>query len=142
MPSTFPGKNTKLNKDKKMVKQSVEERRQAIRAKRILSIQYRLAKSKNKESDKTWHLSTTYDMSVLGLSFLSEVPYYAGDSLELHVVMSGVLDIFKGSGRVVRVERKENAAFYLIAVKFVENTVVTDRKRQTSVANRLRKVKK
>src|SRR5204863_9456532 len=121
-----------------MVKQSVEERRQAIRAKRILSIQYRLAKSKFKDSDKDWHLSTTYDMSVLGLSFLSEVSFYEGDMLEMHVVMSGVLDIFKGVGKVVRVERKENAAFYLIAVKFIENRVVTETRRNTSVANRLR----
>lgn len=125
-----------------MVKQSVEERRQAIRAKRILSIQYRLSKSKVKDSDKSWHLSTTYDMSVLGLSFLSEVPFYVNDLLELHVVMSGVLDIFKGVGKVVRVERKENAAFYMIAVKFTENKVVTERRRNTSVANRFRKVKK
>lgn len=125
-----------------MVKQSVEERRQAIRAKRILSIQYRLSKSKVKDSDKSWHLSTTYDMSVLGLSFLSEVPFYVNDLLELHVVMSGVLDIFKGVGKVVRVERKETAAFYMIAVKFIENKVVTERRRNTSVANRFRKVKK
>ena len=126
----------------KMVKQSVEERRHAIRAKRILSIQYRLAKSKAKDGDKSWHLSTTYDMSVLGLSFLSEVPYYVNDLLELHVVMSGVLDIFKGVGKVVRVDRKESAAFYLIAVKFIENKAITERKRQTSVANRFRKIKK
>lgn len=124
-----------------MVKQStVEERRQAIRAKRILSIQYRLAKSKFKDSDKSWHLSTTYDMSVLGLSFLSEVPYYVDDALELNVVMSGVLDIFKGYGKVMRVERKESAAFYLIAVKFVENKIVTERKQRSPEMNRLRRV--
>ena len=126
-----------------MVKQStVEERRQAVRAKRILSIQYRLAKSKFKDCDKSWHLSTTYDMSVLGLSFLSEVPYYVDDSLELNVVMSGVLDIFKGYGKVMRVERKESAAFYLIAVKFVENKMVTERKQKSPEMNRLRRVTK
>ena len=126
-----------------MVKQSVvEERRQAIRAKRILSIQFRLAKSKFRDSDKSWHLSTTYDMSVLGLSFLSEVPFSVEDTLELHVVMSGVLDIFKGYGKVVRVERKESAAFYLIAVKFSENKALTERKAASAVGNRLRKVAK
>ena len=127
-----------------MVKQSIEERRQAIRAKRILSIQFRLAKSKIKDSDKSWHLSTTYDMSVLGLSFLSEVPYYVNDVLELHVVMSGVLDIFKGYGKVVRVDRKESADFYLIAVKFIENTALTRRKAKSPEMNRvkLRKVAK
>ena len=122
-----------------MVKQSsVEERRQAIRAKRILSIQFRLAKSKFKDSDKSWHLSTTYDMSVLGLSFLSEVPFYVDDMLELHVVMSGVLDIFKGYGKVVRVERKESAAYYLIAVKFIENTGITRRKHKSPEMNRMK----
>ena len=122
-----------------MVKQSsVEERRQAVRAKRILSIQYRLAKSKSKDSDKSWHLSTTYDMSVLGLSFLSEVPYSVDDILELHVVMSGVLDIFKGSGKVVRVDRKESAAFYLIAVKFIENTGIIRRKQKSPEMNRVK----
>jgi c-di-GMP-binding flagellar brake protein YcgR len=126
-----------------MVKQSsVEERRQAIRAKRILSIQFRLAKSKFKESDKSWHLSTTYDMSVLGLSFLSEVSFGVEDTLELHVVMSGVLDIFKGYGKVVRVERKESAAFYLVAVKFIENKALTQRKSSSPVGNRIRKVTK
>jgi hypothetical protein len=127
-----------------MVKQSiVEERRQAVRAKRILSIQFRLAKSKIKESDKSWHLSTTYDMSVLGLSFLSEVAYHVDDTLELHVVMSGVLDIFKGYGKVVRMERKESAAFYLIAVKFIENKALTQRKPKVAELkmDRLRKMK-
>jgi len=127
-----------------MVKQSsVEERRQSIRAKRILSIQFRLGKSKVKDNDtdKSWHLSTTYDMSVLGLSFLSEVPYYVDDTLELHVVMSGVLDIFKGYGKVVRVERKESAAFYLIAVKFIENKALTQRKSPEMNRVKLRKSK-
>lgn len=101
-----------------MVKQAVTERRDSIRAKRILSIQYRLAKSKLK-SEKIWHLSTTADMSASGLSFLSEIPFQLKDVLEIHVVMSGVLDIVKGFAEVVRVERKVSAAYYLIAVQFV-----------------------
>ena len=103
-----------------MVKTSAKERRQAARAKRILSIQYRLHKSLIKNADRSWHLSTTHDMSATGLSFLSEVPYLVDDVLELHVVMSGVLDVFKGYGQVVRVERKETGAFYFIAVRCVD----------------------
>jgi hypothetical protein len=107
-----------------MVKTHTTERRAAVRAKRVLSIQYRLVKSAKsvKEPNTRWYLSTTHDMSVLGLSFLSEVAYGVDDVLEIHVVMSGVLDIFKGYAKVVRVERKSTAAYYLIAVKLIENS--------------------
>ncbi len=44
-----------------MVKQAIEERRSAIRAQRILSIQYRLIQTKTRNADKHWHLSTTHD---------------------------------------------------------------------------------
>jgi len=104
-----------------MVKQELSDRRRATRAERILCIQYRLIKSKHKNRDTKWYLSTTQDMSVLGMSFLSEVPFHTDEVLELNVIMSGVLDIYKGLGRVVRVEKKETGAFYLIAVKFEEN---------------------
>jgi hypothetical protein len=116
------------------VKQTGKERRQAIRAKRILSIQYRLIKNKGKAkvSHTPWYLSTTHDMSILGISFLSEVPFQIRDILEMHVVMSGVLDIFKGEGQVVRVEQKIPGAFYLIAVKFVDNRTVKKTPRTSS----------
>ena len=102
-----------------MVKQTLEERRNGIRAKRILSIQYRLVKSKIKNKNGDWHLSTTEDMSVSGLSFLSEHAFTPGDILEVQVVMSGVLDIYNGLARVVRTDRKKTAAYYLVGVKFV-----------------------
>ncbi|OGX27605.1 MAG: hypothetical protein A2787_02650 [Omnitrophica WOR_2 bacterium RIFCSPHIGHO2_01_FULL_48_9] len=100
-----------------MVKQSVEERRNGIRAKRILSIQYRLVK-KSKNKDNNWRLSTTEDMSVTGLAFLSEQAFTPGDILEVQVVMSGVLDIYNGLAKVVRTDRKREAAYYLVGVKF------------------------
>ncbi len=103
-----------------MMKTSAKDRRTAIRAKRILSIQYRLHKSQLKKADRSWHLSTTHDMSAVGLSFLSEVPFLVDDILEMHVIMSGVLDIFKGYGEVVRIERKETGVFYFIAVRFID----------------------
>ena len=103
-----------------MVKQSIEERRQALRTKRILSIQFRIVKSRGKGYDKDWHLSTTHDMSFIGLAFLSDIPVQLDDVLELNVVMSGILDIFKGYGKVVRVEKKKTAAFYLVGLKFVK----------------------
>jgi len=105
----------------KKTKDLNSERRQAVRAKRILSIQFRLVKSKSKKlQDTEWHISTTNDMSALGLSFHSEVAYQMGDIVELHMVMSGVIDIYKGFGQVVRVEECKGEGAYLIAVKFIE----------------------
>ncbi len=118
-----------------MVKQSILERRKFIRANRILSIQHRLAKG----PESKWHLSMTCDMSVSGLAFLSDVSYRAGDTIELHVVMSGILDIFKGMGQVVRVTRKETGAFYLVAIKFVADKAVKQRTRKAKTYSRARK---
>lgn len=103
-----------------MVKEMTRERRKAVRAQRILSIQYKLAQTKRRNADKKWYLSTTHDMSISGLSFLSEVPYQVDEVLELQVVMSGILDVFKGYGKVVRVQRKTTGAYFLIAVKFID----------------------
>ena len=104
-----------------MPKQNFNERRQAIRAQRILSIQYRLVKSKlKKDQDTNWHIATTHDMSASGLSFIADLAYHVGDILELHMVMSGVIDIYKGHGQVVRIEERRTGLIYLIAVKFVD----------------------
>ena len=101
-----------------MIKPVFEERRGAVRAKRILSVEYRLHKSKIRNFDKSWHLSMTEDMSTSGLAFMTEHGYRMGDILELHVVMAGILDIFNGYGTVVRCEKKKTGVFYRVAVKF------------------------
>ncbi|HPB69072.1 MAG TPA: PilZ domain-containing protein [Candidatus Omnitrophota bacterium] len=103
-----------------MVKQPIGEMRQALRAKRILSIQFRIVKTRIRKADKRWHLSTTHDMSFLGLAFFSDIPLHVDDIIEMNVVMSGILDIFKGYGQVVRVEKKAAGVFFLIAIKFVD----------------------
>lgn len=127
-----------------MVKQAVEERRSAIRAQRILSIQYRLVKSKSRISDKHWHLSTTHDMSASGLSFLSDIDYRVDDVLEMQVVMSGVLDVFKGYGQVVRVDKKDTGSFCFIAVKFIRSpaAVTATPRRKVSAAKSGRRFRK
>lgn len=117
-----------------MVKQILEDRRQAIRAQRILSIQYRVVSSKSRSIDKHWHLSTTHDMSATGLSFLSDIVYRIDDVLELHVVMSGVLDVFKGYGQVVRIDKKDTGSFCFVAVKFVQSPRVTPRSRRSKAS--------
>lgn len=97
------------------------ERRKAHRARRIISIQFRRVSGGKDRPDHDWHLSTTYDMSALGLSFMSDVVFCVHDVLELNVVMSGILDIFQGFGKVVRVEHKAQNSLYLIAVEFVSH---------------------
>ncbi|MEW5894549.1 MAG: PilZ domain-containing protein [Candidatus Omnitrophota bacterium] len=97
---------------------SGNERRQHIRVPRALAMQYRLKKSRQKGADtNTWHLSMTSDMSANGIAFESAVPFLPGDVLELQVVMSGVLDVVKGHGKVVRVEEKIPGKIYIVAVE-------------------------
>ena len=111
-----------------MVKESGIERRVSVRAKRILSIRHRLHKRNGKIfSDEPWYLSTTENMSASGVLFVSAAKYAAGDIVELHIVMSGILDIFRGYGEVVRTEQKPEAAFYMIAVSY---TSLKPRKRK------------
>lgn len=126
-----------------MVRQSVEDRRQTVRAKRILSIQFRIIKSRVKNFDNLWHLSTTYDMSYSGIAFLSDIAMQVDDIIELQVVMSGILDICKGYAQVVRVERKATGVYYMVAVKFIQSP---RKKKNTQAAlktpsNRIRKKK-
>ncbi len=126
-----------------MVKQAIDDRRNAVRAQRILSIQYRVVSTKTHNPDKHWHLSTTHDMSATGLSFLSDIIYRIDDVLELQVVMSGVLDVFKGYGQVVRIDKKDTGSFCFVAVKFVKSpSDVITRTRKTSVLKSPRRFKK
>jgi len=102
-----------------MVKQIIEERRHGVRAKRVLSIQYRWVKPKATNKNNDWYISTTQDMSISGLSFLSEHVFTPGDVLEVKVVMSGVLEIYTVLAKVIRTERKKTAAYYLVGIKFL-----------------------
>lgn len=98
---------------------SFEERRESIRAKRIVSVQHRLYKHKGKKVVSPWQVSMTEDMSFTGLLFVSAVAYEVNDIVEVKVVMSGLLDIFKGYAQVVR-QIKRKGDFYHIAVKYVD----------------------
>lgn len=110
-----------------MVKQLIEERRRCVRADRILCIEFRLVKSKRANSDKSWGLSMTKDMSARGIAFYTEREFVVGDTLEVRVTMSGILDILRGLAEVVRVERKTMGAFYLVAVEIFDREVMTRR---------------
>ncbi len=103
-----------------MVKQNTDERRRWLRAKRVLSIQYRLFKSKTKKSDTKWDMSTTEDMSLGGLAFQVNQDYHIGDILEMKVVMAGALDIFTGQAEVVRIQKNKNATSSKLGVKYLK----------------------
>lgn len=105
-----------------MVNQLVKERRRGDRANRILSIEYRPRAGKAKSADKVWRLSTTQNVGSGRLSFYSDHEYRIDDVLDIRLVMGGVLDVFKGIAKVIRVERKQMAASYLTAVRFVLRT--------------------
>lgn len=95
-----------------------KEQRRHERVKRALAMQFRLKKSKQKGVDTdTWYLSMTTDMSASGIAFESTVPFLPGDILELQVVMSGVIDVVKAEGKVIRSEEKKSDDLYVVAVE-------------------------
>lgn len=101
--------------------QKAKERRSYERIKRALAIQFRLRNGKNGRMDTDrWHLSMTIDMSAGGIAFQSSVPFSVGDMLELHVVMSGIVDVVKATGKIVRVEELAPGQLYSIAVQFTK----------------------
>ena len=123
----------------KSMEKSKSDKRGALRARRILSIQHRLFQSINSKEPvdgSQWSVSMTRDMSVGGIGFYSEEQYKEDDILELNVVMSGVLDVLKGYGRVVRSEEKTPFG-YLTAIQFVEKI---DEKKEAAKAKNVTKV--
>ena len=100
-------------------KNSFEERRDSVRAPRIITVRHRLVKHKGRKVESMWQLSTTENMSLSGLLFVSALPYGAGDVVELQVVMSGVLDIFNGYGEVMRVLHNKGGHYH-VGVKYVD----------------------
>jgi len=98
---------------------SFEERRDSIRAKRIITVRHRLIKHHNAKVDSIWQLAMTENMSLSGLLFVSALAYHPGDIIELQVVMSGVLDIFNGYGKVIRASRNKGG-YYQVGVKYVD----------------------
>lgn len=98
---------------------SFEERRDSVRAKRIITVRHRLVKHNNRKVDSMWQLATTENMSLSGLLFVSALAYHPGDILELQVVMSGILDIFNGFGKVIRASRNKGG-YYQVGIKYVD----------------------
>jgi hypothetical protein len=96
-----------------------EERRDSIRASRIVTVRHRRVKRQGTKASNAWQISMTENMSLSGLLFVSAIGYEKGDTIEIEVVMSGILDIFKGYGEVIR-STKHKAGHFYIAVKYVD----------------------
>jgi hypothetical protein len=102
-----------------MIKTNVNDRRDSVRVKRIVTVRHRLHKRGKTEREDIWQLATTQDMSYSGILFTSALPYKTGDIVELNVVMSGVLSLFNGFGRVVRVTESRKG-YFQIGAKYVD----------------------
>ena len=63
-----------------------EERRDSVRAKRIITVRHRLIKHNNRKVNSMWQLATTENMSLSGLLFVSALVYHPGDIVELQVL--------------------------------------------------------
>ncbi len=98
---------------------SYEDRRDSVRAQRIITVRHRLAKHKGHKKISPWQISVSENMSLSGLLFVSAIAYQKGDLLEIEVVMSGILDIFNGYGEVVRMTH-HRGGHYLVAIKYVD----------------------
>ncbi|MFH1359861.1 MAG: PilZ domain-containing protein [Candidatus Omnitrophota bacterium] len=116
-----------------MTKKSRVERRKHPRVKRILCIHHRLHKRKGKQMKDAWHwhLSDTENMSMGGVLFQSDIHYQVNDVIEIKIVMSGVLEIFNGFGKVVRVEQKKKGYLYPTAVALSQ---ISNRRRKIASA--------
>ena len=99
--------------------ESFEERRDSVRAKRIITVRHRLVKHNNRKVNTIWQLAATENMSLSGLLFVSALAYHPGDIIELQVVMYGALDLFNGYGKVIRSTRNKAGYFY-IGIKYVD----------------------
>ncbi len=102
-----------------MINTNFHDRRDSVRVKRIVTVRHRLFKREGKKREDIWQLATTEDMSYSGLLFSSALPYKIEDIVELQVVMSGVLYLFNGYGKVVRMVREKGGTFH-VGIKYVD----------------------
>ncbi len=96
-----------------------EERRDSIRAHRIVTVKHRRVQHKGRKVSDKWQLALTENMSLSGLLFVSAIDYEKDDVIEVEVVMSGLLDLFKGFGQVVRSIRQK-AGHSHVAIKYIQ----------------------
>ncbi len=115
----------------KKINDPVKERRSGERAVRVVAVRHRLIKRGAKKLDAIWSLSTTKNMSISGALFMSPVEYKRKDLLDLEIVMSGVIDIYKGKVEVVRAV--QSGPSFDVAVKYI------DMKQKRSIARSAQK---
>jgi len=124
-----------------MIKADFQDRRDSVRVKRIVTVRHRLHKRDGKKREDIWQLAMTEDMSYSGLLFSSALPYKTEDVIEVQVVMSGVLFLFNGYGKVVRIV-KEKGGTFLVGLKYVDlKTRLQSSKRLPLQAKTVKRVK-
>ena len=109
-----------------MVKTATRERRKFERAERVLSIEFRLV-SQAKSRDHAWRVAMTSDISRGGVSFYTDARLKKGDTIEMKIVMSGMIEIYSGHAQVIRAEKRPSAVYSLIAVILVPETTKKNR---------------
>ncbi len=109
---------------KKTTLKKIPERRDGCRVNRVVAVSHRLAVVRRTKPLADWSLSTTKNMSHSGLLFLSAIPYRKNAVLELQVVMSGIIDLYNGQARVMRVQEVGNTSFE-IGVRFLPSKPLT-----------------
>lgn len=109
---------------KRTIQPKIPERRGGSRVNRVVAVSHRLSATGKGRPAADWSLSTTKNMSHGGLLFLSAAPYRKNAVLELQIVMSGVIDLFNGKARVVRVQEVGDTAFD-VAVEYLRPRPLT-----------------
>ena len=105
---------------KKTTQKKIPERRDGSRVNRVVAVSHRLAVARKIKPSADWSLSTTKNMSHSGLLFMSTVPYRKNAVLDLQVVMSGIIDLYNGLARVMRVQEVGDTSF-AIGVKLLHS---------------------
>lgn len=106
------------------------ENRKSIRAERSFDIRHRLSKQAFKRTIEPWLMSKTKDISSSGASFVSPVSYQRDDVLEIEITTAGVIEVYKGFAKVVRVQ--EQWGSFHIAVMFITQDETKKKKRRNA----------
>ena len=102
-----------------MNKIQVKDKRLHPRAERVLSLEFRLISDQESRRDHSWRLSMTTDVSRGGVAFYTDANLKNQDVIEMKIIMSGMIEIYSGFAKVVRVDKRESAAYALIAAQFI-----------------------
>lgn len=102
------------------------ENRKSIRAERSFDIRHRLSKQNRQRVIEPWIMSKTKDISSSGICFASPVLYQKDDILDIEVMTAGIIEVYKGLAKVVRIQ--EQWGHYYTALMFIEKKDIVPKK--------------